>query len=106
MKVGIVGASGLVGRALLTKLWENFGSESVFYLFCSEKTSIKALEIKEKEWPLKSITDLLKTPLDVCFFATPALVSEEWIPKLLDKGCFVIDGSSAFRQNPEIQINI
>ncbi|MFQ6723641.1 MAG: aspartate-semialdehyde dehydrogenase [Opitutales bacterium] len=106
MKVGIVGASGLVGRALLTELLERFGNEPIFYLFCSENTPVKTLEADGKKWNLKPITDLLKTPLDVCFFATPASVSEEWIPKLLDKSTFVIDGSSVFRQNPDVSLII
>jgi aspartate-semialdehyde dehydrogenase len=104
MNVGIVGASGLVGRALLTELSEKFGNKYVFHLFCSETTPTKTLEIDEKVWNLKPITDLLKTPLDVCFFSTPSSVSEEWIPKVLKENTFVIDGSSAFRQNPEIPL--
>lgn len=106
MKVGIVGASGLVGRALLTELLERFGNEHVFYLFCSENTPVKILEVEGKTWNLKPITDLLKTSLDVCFFSTPAPVSEEWIPRLLDNSTFVIDGSSAFRQKLDVPLII
>jgi len=106
MKVGIVGASGLVGRALLTELLGKFDNKYIFHLFCSETTPTKILEINGKEWHLKPVTDLLKTPLDICFFATPNVVSEEWIPKLLKKKTFVIDGSSAFRQNKNVPLII
>ena len=106
MKIGIVGASGLVGRALLAELLEKFGDDLIFHLFCSESAPVKTLEIEEKKWHLKPITDLLKTPLDVCFFATPASVSEEWIPKILDQTSFIIDGSSAFRQKSSVPLII
>ena len=104
MNIGIVGASGLVGRALLVELYEKFGSTYDFYLFCSESTSSKVLEASGKSWKLRPVTDLLKISLDICFFATPVLVSEKWIPKVLEKGTFVIDGSSAFRQQSNIPL--
>lgn len=106
MKIGIVGASGLIGRTLLDELWKRFNNKGDFYLFGSETTATKTLNVGKKQWSVKPITKLLETSLDVCFFATPASVSEEWVPKILNKKVFVIDGSSAFRQKPDVPLII
>lgn len=106
MKIGIAGANGLVGQKLLSELLDKHYNESVFSLFCSDNNSIKALEVNSRKWEIRPISHLLETSLDVCFFATPVNVSKEWIPKISNKCAFIIDGSSAFRNNLNVPLII
>ncbi len=90
MHIAIIGATGLVGREILTLLTKR--------KFPSSKTSLFAKSshqnIDTADW----------ASIDLAFFAAGSAVSKSYIPKALGAGCRVIDSSSAFRQTAPLII--
>ena len=104
MKIGVVGATGLVGNTLVNQIIEHITDAYHLYLFGRKDSK---LCINKTCFPVYSINLLLQFPLDVVLFATPTEVSRKWIPLLLSKThAVVIDGSSAFRQANDIPLFI
>jgi len=113
-KLGIVGASGLVGKTILTVLKEE-GLLEIFdlYLIVSEKNADKEVCFNNKKYKYIKLTeDCLTLKLDVLFFSAGDDVSKIWAPRFAKLGCYVINNSNAFRKEknvplvvPEININ-
>ena len=100
MNIGIVGATGLVGEALIHELEKFPHALRLFHSGCSSETNSSGRRIDP-------IDRLQEGALDVVFFATPPQVSAEWIPTLLEKtSAFIVDGSSAFRQKDHVPLVI
>ena len=99
MKLGIVGATGLVGQKFLALLEKDF---SFFIekirLFSRGKKNISFLGKNLQTEPLHS--GCFKG-LDLCFFSAGEEVSRIWAPQAVHEGGIVIDNSSAFRQDPD-----
>ena len=110
MKLGVVGASGLVGQAFLKLLEKsNFHLEEL-RLFSQSQKKIKFQNKTLISTPIQaeSFKDL-----DICFFSAGSSVSKQWAQKAVEAGSIVVDNSSAFRQAsssplivPEVNGNI
>jgi aspartate-semialdehyde dehydrogenase len=90
-RIGVVGATGAVGRVTLELLAER-GFENV-RAFASERsagTNVDGLAVEHATE--KSLTDL-----DLCFFSVGASASRELVPAAVAAGAVCIDKSSAFR---------
>jgi len=101
LKVGIAGATGLVGQTLLEILQENPLNNNIeLFLGSSDRTAGTLIGDKY----LISMQELSQIPLDIVFFMTDEDVSREWIPKFLKNGTCVIDNSSAFRMENDVPL--
>ena len=107
ISVGIVGATGYTGVELLRLLAMHDDVEIKVVTSNSEKGKA----VVDVFPGLRSSVDLefvehTSVQLDSCdvvFFATPHATAMNYVPKLLDKGCKVIDLSADFRiTNPDI----
>lgn len=99
--LGIVGATGLIGQALLGLIQEAGGQPS--RCFASKVSEGKHCKLGYRLEALKpGCFEGLRTVL----FCTPAGVSQKWVPEALNAGCRVIDGSSAFRLDPQAALII
>lgn len=108
MKLGIVGATGLVGSALAREIRTWLKGTEKLYLFGSSKNDCTTIKISGEIFTIHAIETLLFYDLDVALFATPADISKQWIPILLEKSnkVVVIDGSSAYRNDPKVPLVI
>ena len=99
MKLGIVGATGLVGQSFLSLL-EKKRSFSVqeLKLFSRSQKFCSFLGQKIQTQVLSS--DGFKG-LDMCFFSAGEEVSRIWAPQAVQEAVTVIDNSSAFRSDPD-----
>ncbi|MDR1254459.1 MAG: aspartate-semialdehyde dehydrogenase [Puniceicoccales bacterium] len=106
--IGIVGATGLVGQALLEELLKIPACRSKnFVLFSSDKTAGYLCDLKGSRSKIESLADDWLKKVDFWFFATPKHVAAHWIPIILsNSGANCIDGSSAFRLCEEIPLII
>jgi len=102
IKVGIVGGTGYTGVELLRLLAQHEKAEVALITSRSEA----GIGVTEMFPNLRGIYDSLAftapdvnalANCDVVFFATPHGVAHELAPKLLDKGCTLIDLSADFR---------
>ena len=99
MRLGIVGATGLVGQNFLSLLEKNnsFPIEEI-RLFSRRQKSCFFLNQKQET---KKLSSAGLKGLDICFFSAGEEVSRIWAPKAAQEGAIVIDNSSAFRKDPD-----
>ena len=104
MNLGIVGATGLVGRTFLKLLEEHTAEENKSFpieelrLFSRSSQSFSVLGKNLSTQPLSP--EGFKG-LDICFFSAGEHVSREWAPQAVQSGAIVIDNSSAFRMDQD-----
>ena len=95
MNIAIVGATGLVGRAVLSILKQrNFPIDQLFLLASDQRDNV--LSLSDFDWK--------KNAVDIAFFCAGNEVSLHYAPIARDSGCVVIDNSSAFRYHDEIPL--
>ena len=99
MKLGIVGATGLVGRTFL-KLLEERKSFPVQELRLFSRSS-QTFSVLGKSLSTQALSPEAFEGLDLCFFSAGEEVSREWATQAVQKGVIVIDNSSAFRMDKD-----
>ena len=97
MKLAIVGATGLVGKELIRVIQERELSYSELFLVASKKSIGKEILVNNKSHMVVGLEKILEEKPDLALFAAGSEISKEWAPKLVDKGCKVIDNSSYWR---------
>ena len=97
--IGVVGATGLVGRKTLEMLSEYGLENNKFFLFASKKSVGKRLKIGQKYYNVQNIENISNYGLDFALFCTPENVSELYAKKLAKLGTKVIDFSSLYRKD-------
>lgn len=98
--MAIVGATGLVGQEVLKVLHERDFEFTDLILVASAKSVGQTLSFKDKNYTIKSIEDACNLVPDVAIFSAGGGTSLEWAPRFAEKGCIVIDNSSAWRMDP------
>jgi aspartate-semialdehyde dehydrogenase len=99
MRVGIVGATGLVGLEMIKVLEERNFPISELFLFASERSLGERLSFRERDLPVEVLgpASFETKNLDFVLFATSAGLSAEYADRAAESGAIVIDNSSHFR---------
>lgn len=101
MKIAVVGATGLVGREMLTVLEERgFGKEEVIAA-ASPKSVGKEIEFAGRKLTVCSVDDAIAARPQYAIFSAGASASREYAPRFVEAGTTVIDNSSAWRKDPD-----
>ncbi len=103
-KVGLVGATGMVGKVFVQLLAERKFPVSELRPFASDASQGKKIELNNKSWEIKTLTTNCFEGLDLVFFSSGDDISKEWGPIAVKAGAYVIDNSAAFRMDPEIPL--
>ncbi len=104
-RVAVVGATGLVGRTMLTVLAERQFPVRSLRLFASPRSAGTVLEFEGKTIEVEPLTpDVSLESLDLALFSAGRSVSREFAPRFVKAGCTVIDNSSAWRMTPNIPL--
>ena len=100
MRVAIIGATGMVGSAMLMVLREmNFPITELIPV--ASKASVgKKIDFGGIETTVVSMQTAVDMKLDIAIFSAGGSISLEWAPKFADAGTTVIDNSSAWRMDP------
>ncbi len=104
MKIAVIGATGIVGREILTVLEEKNVFISKFIPVASSKSIGKKITFSGKEYVLVSIEDAIENKPDIAIFSAGGTTSLTWAPKFAEVGTKVIDNSSAWRMNNTIPL--
>ncbi|MDK2886163.1 MAG: aspartate-semialdehyde dehydrogenase [Thermosipho sp. (in: thermotogales)] len=105
MKIGIVGATGEVGRAMIKVLEDFKVPVKELKLFASKKSSGKILTFNDEKIIVEELTeDAMKLKYDFLLFSAGSDVSKKFAPIAAKYGNIVIDNSSAFRMNKDIPL--
>lgn len=105
MKIGIVGATGEVGRTMI-KVLEDFKIPvNELKLFASKRSSGKTLTFNNASIVVEELTeDSMIQKFDFLLFSAGSTVSKIFAPIAAKAGNIVIDNSSAFRMEKEIPL--
>lgn len=104
--IAIIGATGLVGEALLDILETRKFPINELYLFGSEKSEGNFIDFKKRPYSVRMIDDFDFTQVDIAFFAAGSDISEKYAPIAAEAGCVVIDKSSHFRYDADVPLVI
>lgn len=104
MRIAIIGASGLVGRKAIQVIEEQEIKITDIYLSASKKSFGKTLFFKKKPVKIISIAQALKQNPDIALFSAGSKISKLWAPRFAQKGCFVVDNSSAWRMDKNVPL--
>jgi aspartate-semialdehyde dehydrogenase len=101
MKVAVVGATGLVGSAMLKVLAERNFPVSELIPVASEKSVGKEVAFKGTNYKVVGYEDAIKMKPTLALFSAGGTTSLELAPKFAEAGITVIDNSSAWRMDPD-----
>ena len=104
-KLAVVGATGLVGRKALEVLEEYNLPISEYVFFASERSAGSKLEFNGKEYEVQLLTEnSFDQGFDFAIFSAGGDTSRHFAPIAAEKGCIVVDNSSAWRMDPEVPL--
>ncbi len=103
-KVAIVGATGNVGREILSILDERgFPADEVVALASRRSVGVE-VSYGDKTLKIKNLETYDFSDTDICLMSAGGAVSKEWSPKIAAQGCVVIDNSSQWRTDPDVPL--
>jgi aspartate-semialdehyde dehydrogenase len=100
-RVAVVGASGAVGRTMLSVLRERGFPVDEIVLFASARSAGTKIDGRTVAL-LDERADI--DGFDIALFSAGAGTSREWAPRFVQRGATVIDNSSAFRGDPDVPL--
>jgi aspartate-semialdehyde dehydrogenase len=104
IKLGIVGATGLVGRTILDVVLERKLDVAFIKLFASEKSAGSKIISSDREYTVEKLDENSFNDLDVALFSSGAYVSKKYVPIAITNNCIVIDNGSYWRLNKDIPL--
>ncbi len=103
MNIGIVGATGNVGRKIIEILEKKKFPVSKLFLIASSNSEGKKINFKGKEHIVLDLEKFDFSNVKIVFFAAGSAVAEKWAPIAAEK-TIVIDNSKFFRKDPDIPL--
>ncbi|MBY0554584.1 aspartate-semialdehyde dehydrogenase [bacterium] len=104
LKVGLVGATGVVGETFINILEEYAQPIAELRPFASQNSLGLNIELAGKQWPVQVLKPNCFDGLDMVFFSSGDDISKEWAPQAVKAGAFAIDNSNAFRMEADIKL--
>ncbi|MEP0814016.1 MAG: aspartate-semialdehyde dehydrogenase [bacterium] len=107
MKLAIVGATGYVGKEMLSLLDEGYFPQIVALApIASESSAGTTLECMGKKWTVLPLDEASFAGADVASFSVGDALSKEWVPRILEKypAIKIVDKSNAFRMDPSVPL--
>jgi aspartate-semialdehyde dehydrogenase len=102
--VAVVGATGAVGREMLSVLEERKFPVEALRLLASERSTGLELEFKGKNYSVEVLGEKSFEGIDIALFSAGGSLSQEFAPFAAEAGAVVIDNTSAFRMDPEVPL--
>ncbi len=103
-KVAIAGATGNVGREMLSILAERRFPVSEVVALASPSSIGREVSFGDRTLKCKALEHYDFSATDICLMSAGGAVSKEFSPKIGAKGCVVIDNSSAWRMDPDVPL--
>ena len=106
MRVGVVGATGLVGTEMLLLLDQRNFPVDELRAYASPRSEGRALPFKDGEVVCQVLADGCFDGLDLVVIDVDDPLALEWAPRAVDAGARVVDKSAAFRMEPDVPLVI
>lgn len=102
--VAVVGATGNVGREMLSILSERLFPVGEAHALASRRSVGVEVSFGDRTLKCKDLEAFDFSTVDLCLMSAGGSVSKEWSPRIAAKGCVVIDNSSAWRYDQDVPL--
>ena len=102
--VAVVGATGVVGEAMLEILAERKFPVGKVFALASERSVGKSVDFGNRELVVEDLAEFDFSKVQIGLFSAGGSVSAEFAPKAAATGCVVIDNTSHFRYDDDIPL--
>ncbi|HEX3486474.1 MAG TPA: aspartate-semialdehyde dehydrogenase, partial [Micropepsaceae bacterium] len=103
-KVAVVGATGNVGREMLSILAERQFPASEVVALASTRSTGTDVSFGDATLKVKALDYYNFAGTDLCLMSAGGAVSKEWSPKIAAAGTIVIDNSSQWRMDRQVPL--
>lgn len=103
-RVGVLGATGLVGSAILELLAAREFPVSELRPLASARSAGKTIEFGSKVLTVQEVSEESIQGLDLVLSSAGGSVSAEWTPKLVAAGATVVDNTSYWRMKDDVPL--
>lgn len=104
MKIGILGATGAVGRQMLECIEERNIEADEIRLFASSRSAGKKMKFRDQELTIQEVSEQGFAGLDYVLGAVGNAFSRQYLPWIKASGAVYIDNSSAFRLDEDVPL--
>ena len=104
MRIGILGATGAVGRQMLDCLIEQEIPVDDLVLLASKKSAGQIIKFKGKDYMVREVNHDSFESLDVVLGASSNEVAKQYKDDIVNAGAVFIDNSSAFRMDDDVPL--
>ena len=106
LRVAVVGATGVVGRAILERLHDRSFPARVVRAFASKASLGETVPFGEDEVDVEQLEQIRFEDFDLAFFCAGSTVTKTYAPGAVRMGCVVIDTSEAYRLDERVPLII
>ena len=103
-KVAVAGATGNVGREMLSVLAERRFPASEVVALASPASIGAEVSFADRTLKCRALEHYDFSSTDICLMSAGGAVSKDYSLKIAAKGCVVIDNSSAWRMDPDVPL--
>ncbi|HMI81449.1 MAG TPA: aspartate-semialdehyde dehydrogenase [Solirubrobacterales bacterium] len=103
-RVGVLGATGLVGSTILELLATRDFPAAEVVPFASERSAGKQIEWEGRSLTCRALDEDSIQGLDLVLSSAGGSVSAEWTPKLVEAGAVVVDNTSYWRMHDDVPL--
>ena len=104
VKVAVFGATGAVGREMLTILEERLFPADEIHALASRKSMGVELSYGDRTLRCENAETFDFSKVDLVLMSAGGGPSKEWAPKIAAAGAIVVDNSSAWRMDPDVPL--
>jgi aspartate-semialdehyde dehydrogenase len=104
LRVGVIGATGQVGKVMRTLLDERDFPVAEIRFFATARSAGTTLPFRGVEIVVEDVETADPTGLDIALFSAGATGARAHAPRFAAAGALVIDNSSAWRMDPEVPL--
>ncbi len=102
--VAVVGATGAVGREMISTLERRKFPVGPLRLMASERSAGTTIETAWGEVTIENLGEADPTGLEIALFSAGGARSTEHAPRFAEAGAVVVDNSSAWRMDPRVPL--
>jgi aspartate-semialdehyde dehydrogenase len=102
--VAVVGATGVVGEAMLSILQQRKFPLGTLHVLASERSAGKKIRYRDRELTVGNLAEFDFSQVQVGLFSAGGSVSAQYAPIAAAAGCVVVDNTSHFRNEADIPL--
>lgn len=102
LRIAVVGATGAVGKELLSILSARKFPVRDLVLFASPRSEGKAIRWNDENYSCRALQKGCFDGVEIAFFDASDSISKAWVPHAAEAGAWVVDNSATFRMDEDI----